>query len=454
MYNKVYNKVSRMLSSLANKLSYNNLAGSIIGGFRSVGLVAGRSYTTIMIMKKLGISVVPSDDLFWEIYRLNYAKRALTFKVDNAFIATPKIQSLDSDGNMSFDTPFAKEVNELLSPSTNDVAVKLRNVLSKLKTAYELAGVGRYGALFLVFDDSYHHLSKDVLDNETKQNLIDIVPLGSNRITKNVNTTTGDVESYNINFNDGTKLVHPSRVMLITDNGTLAHEPRLQNMFMDLVAIGNAIGASAYSSSNAINKTILSYKTTNQGEAVDFDGGDVESDSQLESDAMEFTQGTKSTLLVYNDSVGADFIQPKIVDISRTLEVHKRNIANYLDIPFSIFDCREVARFASVEDKGIMNEVINSYRENTITPYLITPFVDLLITLSVVSMPVNGVYKIVWVLPHKTREEKQYSIMESAKALNELTSGWANPSKDSEAKLTELREYLLNSLIQIEKGDM
>jgi len=133
-------------------------------------------------------------------------------------------------------------------------------------------------------------------------------------------------------------------------------------------------------------------------------GGDVTVDAAATRTQMEqYMNGLQRYLL--NTGISAKSLAPQVVDPSKQIEIQLDAICIQLKVPKRIFLGSERGELASTQDSKAWNNRLMSRQNGYITPRIIVPFIDRLITFGVLPEPQG--YSIVWEDLNSLTEEQQ-----------------------------------------------
>ena len=273
----------------------------------------------------------------------------------------------------------------------------------------ELSGIGRYGVLLLGLGDG-RELYEPVETAEGMkllylrafdESLVSIV----NHEKDRANPRYGQPIEYMVSFDDptqtsqsGTQLslsgakVHWSRVVHVADNlgsSELFGVPRMRPVYNRLHDLCKLYGGSAE----------MYWRGA-------FPGLSIETHPQLQTDVQlsaeektamrtqmeQYMGGLQRYLSLIGMS--AKSLAPQVVDPTPQINAQIMAICIQLGIPKRVFTGSERGELASTQDDSAWNDRLAYRQNNYITPRLIVPFIDRLITLGVLPEPVG--YSVVW----------------------------------------------------------
>lgn len=186
-----------------------------------------------------------------------------------------------------------------------------------------------------------------------------------------------------------TQRVHWSRVLHVADNissSEIFGDPRMRVVWNRLIDLRKLYGGSAE----------MFWKGAFPGLALEIDpkmGGDVPIDRE----------GIRDAMFKYNNSlqrwfalagVTAKSLSPQVADPTAQIMVHIEAICVKLAIPKRIFMGSERGELASSQDSGTWNDRLKHRQKMFVTPKIIIPFVDRLISAGVLPAPTG--YSVNW----------------------------------------------------------
>jgi hypothetical protein len=176
--------------------------------------------------------------------------------------------------------------------------------------------------------------------------------------------------------------VHWSRVIHLADNLTSSEvfgTPRMRPVLYRLLDLQKLYGGSAEMYWQGAFPG-LSAETHPQL------GGDVTIDQQAMKDAME---NYFNSLQRYIGMAGVSMktLSPTVVDPTPQIEAALQAICIQLDIPKRVFMGSERGELASSQDDAAWNDRVMGRQNNYLTPRVITPFLDRLISVGVLPEP-------------------------------------------------------------------
>lgn len=166
-------------------------------------------------------------------------------------------------------------------------------------------------------------------------------------------------------------------------------------------------------------------------------GPNVKFDPNLNAELDLYQQGLQRIITL--EGATANSLAPQVVDPSQQIDVQLTAICIQIGCPKRIFMGSERGELASSEDHDEFDEVIQERQENYLTPRIIAPVIDRLISVGVLPEPVEG-YTVVW--PDKS----ELSDMDSATVAKTRTEALALYLQGGVDQLIPPMEYLVKEL--------
>lgn len=307
-------------------------------------------------------------------------------------------------------TPFEKAWKELplqLSGPSWHKDDENNTIWSFLKRADILSGIGSFGILLLGFGDG-KDLSEPVEAQEGlrltfirtfDESLIDIVQYENDPMNPRFDqpvmysVSFNDIENSNLSMSGQSitdRRVHYSRVIHIADN-RLSSEifgvPRQQPVWNRLMDLRKLLAGCAEMYWKGAFPGI-SWETNPQL------GGDVDiSDDSLKTAIEDYRNKLQRDIITAG--MTANSLSVQVVDPTPQINIEIQAIAILLGAPVRIFIGSERGELASSQDENTWNGRLQERQTNYLTPDMIVPFIDRLIHLKVLPVPLDG-YKVEW----------------------------------------------------------
>jgi len=333
-------------------------------------------------------------------YLHRYKRQDLAHRVIKAPVAATWRYEPDIYESTEEDTKFEKDFDEL------------KNKLNLFYYLYKvdlIANIGRYGVLFLGFDDA-EDVSKEV---KRANNLLYVSPIVEPKA--NILTWDKDIKSpryglpelYQINLSAGsnqisTKIVHWSRLIHLAEN-SLDNEiyglPRLEAVYNRLIGLEKLAGGSPE----------MYWRGARPGyTAQAIDNGIVNETqlNELKEQLSDFVNNLQRWL--YVEGLNIQSLSPQVVSPKDHVDVQLQLISAASRIPIRILIGSERGELSSNQDERAWLSYIDERREEVGERSLLRPLIDRLISVNVLSTPKDG-YHVEWpaavVLSEKDKAE-------------------------------------------------
>ncbi len=364
-----------------------------------------------------------TDQIELEDYRRYYARNSIAKKVvelgpKHSWQIHPEITE---DQNPEIETEFEIAIKELgnnlrgASFYQDDEGDPVWEYLLRLDI---LSGIGHYGVMLLGVggEEGKNLLEPLEFNGSTKRELLflRVFPEWLAHIAKYDDDRTsprfGLPELYDLAFDDtiasespgsraaiapiattSTESVHWSRVIHVADqlmSNEVVGVPRMRPVFNRLLDLEKLYGGSGE----------MYWKGAFPGLSLETHpqlGGDVEVDTTtLKSEMENWMNGLQRYLLTTGMHVNS--LSPQVVDPSPQIDVNIEAICIEQDCPKRIFMGSERGELASSQDQNSWASVVQSRRNNYVTPRIIVPFVNRLILLGILPEPKG--YSVTWLV--------------------------------------------------------
>lgn len=336
-------------------------------------------------------TVITIADYKRAFLRGDLATRVVSVWPEESWNGRPQVYETEDDTETEFESAWV------------DLEKRLK-VYSTLLRADILSGIGRFGVVLLGLDDG-QDLNQPVeginergekVGNQERQ-LLYIRPFDESLITVSTfekdtrNPRYGLPTRYRIQFDEpndiggGTSItgdVHWSRIIHITDNRTSSDVyglPRMEKVFDRLLDVKKIAGGSGE----------MFWKGGFPGLSLEANpAGDEQIDFDLDA-TKEQLEAYMNGLQRYMATIGmqAKSLSVQVADPSPHLEVQIRLISMALGVPWRVFMGSEAAQLASEQDTRSWNGRLTRRREEYLTPYVITPFIERLVAFGVLPEP-------------------------------------------------------------------
>ena len=392
-------------SALASRAELAGKLGMSFGGDRD-------------LYSALGYSKSPDfNDYYAKYKRHGISKRVVNAPVEASWRKKPKV----SDNLGPDQTPFEKAWKEL---------VKKHKIWHYLARADRLSGIGKYGVLYMGFDDT-----DDPSKPLSSGNLIYLRPYseGNATISKYSNETKDSRYGYPIEYsliakknadsgsNLPAKKVHYSRIIHIAeglDSDDVFGTPRLEAVLNDVTDIEKVVGGSAE----------MFWRGAFPGMALTA-AQDASMDTMDQDDLEDEIQAYIHKMQRYIRLQGIELkeLAPQVSDPTAHFMVLIQSISSATHIPKRILIGSERGELASSQDEINWGTYIDTRRQDHVEPQILRPFIDAMISAGVLPEPEND-YTIIWpdVTVPTPKEEAEVARIR-VDTLNKYVSGIGSP---------------------------
>lgn len=323
--------------------------------------------------------------------RSGIAKRVVVCLPEESWVLLPEVYDTEEETETPFEVAW-KEINEEM------------NVYHHLYRADVISGIGRFGVLLLGLDDGLP-LIAPVASAKAKLLYLrafqeSVVSIGEWE-TDPTSDRYGFPKTYNVQFKDEenttnrTETVHWSRVIHVADerySSDVFGTPRMQSVYNYLLDIRKVLGGSGE----------MFWRGGFPGLALEVSpehlaSPDIDPDTTAKAMREEFkaySDGLQRYLALVG--VTAKTLAPTVADPSPHVISNMRAIAVALSIPFRVLFGSEQAELASTQDSRTWAKRVMRRRETYLTPMLLRPFIDRLISFGVLPKPVGDRYLVSW----------------------------------------------------------
>jgi len=374
-------------------------------------------------------------------YRDPVANRAISLMPSESWIDSPTVfETEDPEEETDFELAWDAISTELGGRSWHDDSEESA-VWNTLYEADTLAGIGRYGVLWLGFDDGtdprepIEAVEREKPDSKKRKlKFLRAFDETCAQISQVENDPThvrfGLPTLYNLTLidlqeqeqgltftNSATVQVHWTRIIHIVDGKTsrsVISIPRLRPILNRIMDLHKLYGGSAE----------MYWKGAFPGISIETNpqmGPNVNIDKAAMKGQME---NYFNSLQRYLSLVGmqAKTLSPTVVDPSQQIKVHLEGISIGLNCPMRIFMGSERGELSSGQDADAWSQRVSGRRSRYLIPGIITPFVDRLILAGVLPEPES--YKAQWDGdPGLSDTEKSTLAKTRAETLNVYLSG-------------------------------
>jgi len=432
-----------LTTTIRSRASLMSQLGEQYGGDRDL-------YTALGYVKN------PCWDDYYALYKRTIGKTIIDAPVDRTWqgefeIALPDLEQDEESEEESEDAIAWMEAwNEL---------VDRIDYFSKVARADKLTGIGKYGVLFLGFNDGKPW--NEPVSMSASLDLLYVTPLGEKSadiatVVQDRNSPRfGKPETYNISFNQtdtqdtdistSAQSVHWTRIIHLVRNNLESEVYGASdleapfNFLQDLLKIS---GGSAE----------MFWRGAFPGLGFMMDP-EMEIDPDMRAAMGDEIEEYMHSMRRYLRLKGVDIkeLKPQTVDPSKHFDVQIQQISALTRIPKRVLTGTERGELASSQDARSYNDMVDERRGDFAEPQLVREFVDRMIGVGVLADP--GHYEIIWPdLNTKTDDERAKYADTMANAVEKFTrSGAAETFLPPEVFLKDMMGYTDEEVDEIVK---
>lgn len=367
-----------------------------------------------------------------EMYqRLGLAGRVVTCFPDECWSVDPMVFETEKPRR----TAFEKRWEELVQQDT----LSLYHFLHRVDC---LSGIGRFGVLFLGFDDG-----KELMEPVTQASeLLYLRAFGEScvtiaqRETQRNNPRFNLPTMYNVGFQGNgiadtfNEKVHWTRIIHVADNrqnSEIFGTPRMKPVFNHLLDVRKVLGSSAE----------MFYKGGFPGIAFETRPEAQLSQVEVDKESLReefdlYQQGLQRFLALVG--IEAKTLTAQVADPQGHLDALLENIAVSIKIPKRILFGSEQAHLASTHDARTWKSRVRQRQEKYVGPMLVRPFVNRLIEVGVLPRPRN--YIVQW--PDITAPTEE----DRARIANLMAGAIAKYTQSGGMQILPIRDFLIRVL--------
>ena len=350
---------------------------------------------------RLELDPCPRLNVYNKLWHLSgTAKKVIRFKTNSAFEKKAVVFDVNNNGDLVGDSDFARAANGMMHSSKGKANLNLHqkniNLLATMQEATVLSGIGDYGAMLLLFDDT-GDLGRPI-DYTRINTLLEAIPLSASEARGNAQDGYPD---YYQPYKNGIdyKIVHPSRIIHITDNGQSRHTPRMEGLLHNVTAVIDTALASWVDTTAQTPKTMLNFSSifqTNSENGVSLRAEEITGFISGFTKQARMAANEVDPVIVANGAV--EFLKAVFSDPGPRGEYHQRLIATAMDIPYRKWEGSEQGKYASGQDMTSYENHIIGIRNNVVTPNVIMPTISRLIAANALPRPINAEleYNVQW----------------------------------------------------------
>lgn len=378
--------------------------------------------------------------------RQDIARRIVSAAPAETWRLDPAVLDGNDEADAADDTEFAASVQELAAVGQADqFLIDQPGLFQVLHRLDRVAGIGRYGILFLGLNDGLP-LHEPVGQGKLKgpEDLLYLAVYSEENApieSYDANPASpryGLPEFYSLstrtNAGQVKKRVHWTRCIHVAegiDDDEVFGTPRLEsvwNRLVDLLKIMAGSGEAAWKLLDV--GQILS---TVDGKRLPTDPEQI---AALEKQVDEFVNGLSRWLLA--DGIQTNAINGQVTDPTGLVTINVALISAATGIPQRILLGSERGELASSQDESNWTKVIETRQRTFVAPYIIRPTIGRLIYAGVLPKPKSGNFVVKWENLQESDREREATVAEKVAGVIS-TLGWEiEPEAFLETYLPEL----------------
>lgn len=383
-------------------------------------------------------------------YRARYERQDIARTiVDEPATTTWRAKpNVDDDGDAENVTPFEDQVETLFDE---------KDLLHYFERADKLAGLGRFGILFLGYADGEDDLSQPPNESALSgpedlqylapfaEDCVDDIELVTDPTDERYNLPRtydiefgGTTENATVSATSRTETVHWKRVIHIAD-GLAENEifgtPRLEAVLNRLIDLEKVVGASSE----------LTYRGADYGLHANIDpdaAGSLNSDDldQLEDELAAYLHDLQP--MIRTQGVDLERLGGESVDPTGLVDVLLKLISGRAGIPQRILVGSERGELASSQDRATWLGRISERQQHFAEPRLLRETLDRLRAVGILDDPQGGAYTVEWGDLFELNELEQAELLERrANAIKALAPGGETERLASPGELREQLDW-------------
>jgi len=345
----------------------------------------------------------------------------------------------DGENDEESETAFEAAVTRLFDE---------HRLLHYLERTDKVAGIGRFGLLFLGVADGDENDMSDPVDEQSFTDLDDLAYLsvfGEHRVndidlvTDPANPRYGLPKYYRIEFSQEhghqSRRVHWSRVVHVAEDlleDEIHGRPRLEGVLNRLHDLEKVIGGSSEMTWRGADRKFVLDADPDMGQITDSD--------ELKGEVEEMIHGLRP--VAYTRGMDLQSIEGDTVDPSGIVDELLKLIAGETGIPQRILTGSERGELASTQDRATFYGRMGERQQHFCEPQMLRPILDRLIDCGILPDPQDAEYEVEWPALFELSDLEQAELQnKQAQALKQ-----AAPSGDPGqlGTIEEIREQVLD----------
>lgn len=358
--------------------------------------------------------------------RQDIAERLVNAKPDETWRKQPRILDGSTKDDAKDDTEFVKAWERLsdFASLERDLLSDSRSFWHYFREADRMAQLAGWSVLVLGIGDG--NLEAPLPKGTSKPLAYLSVYCGDDKakiedayiVKDHHNKRFGLPEYYSIDFSDGfgTRKVHYSRVIHVSETDDLFGTPELQSVYNRLIDIEKVLAASGESGWRMANRKIIISTR---------DGYSLGETTVPETHVKELMHDLRD--VVGLDGMDVQVIDGQIVDPTSLININLDIIAGSKAIPKRILLGSERGELASSQDETNWYNRIDERRQNLAEPVILRPFIYRLIYTGILPMPSSGSIYIDWPSLYEMDDREQAEV---TKLYSETFGNLSKPGLD------------------------
>lgn len=429
-------------------MSTTNMGGSMLGARAALAAMLGVIFNGQRdIYDAAGYAKTLTYMDYYGVYRRqDIARRIVSAAPTETWRLDPTILDGNDEADAADDTPFAEAVQELAAVGqSGQFLIDQPGLFQVLHRLDRVAGIGRYGVLFLGINDGQppdQPLARGACKGASDLLYTTVYGEGDARIEQYDDDPASPryglplyyTLSTRINAGQAQKRVHWTRCIHVAENvddDDVFGTPRLEsvwNRLVDLLKIMAGSGEAAWKLLDV--GQILS---TVEGKRLP---SDPEQIAALENQVDEFVNGLRRWLLA--DGIQANAVNGQVTDPTGLVTINVALISAATGIPQRILLGSERGELASIQDESNWTKVIETRQRTQVAPYIIRPTVSRLIYAGVLPAPMSGNFVVQWPNLQESDREREATVAEKVANILSVLGWEVEPDVFLETYLPEL----------------
>lgn len=332
-------------------------------------------------------------DDYWAMWRRGGIAETIITAVSGAtWSEQPEVQDHEGEDDEAV-TDFETDVESVFDDT---------GALHYLERADTLQRIGRFGVLYIGFDDGFDEMEEPVdssaLTGNPSDDILHYQPFSEkqiqsfDRVTDPNEERFGKPETYDLDFGDegiGTQTVHHSRVLHIAEGaledevvGYSAYRP-IFNHLIDLLY--KVMGGSAEMYWRSADRKLIANQT---------EGGQMPDEDKVVKQIEELVHNLRN--VAWTSQVDVESIGGETPDPTGLKDGLIELIAGNIRVPKRKLLGTERGDLASTQDEAAFVQTISERQRKFAEPQIFRDFVELLLNAGAISSPRDDSYEVFW----------------------------------------------------------